>query len=100
MFSKSLFIKQNNKKCVFKSPDGKVLTGTVIIPAEESPSGAEIIIRLNDFGLLNSENMPAVETVGHIEFWKNGSLHRDNHLPAVCAAGFKIKEYWENGKKL
>ncbi len=100
MFSKSLFIKQNNKNCVFKDSFGNVLTGTVVIPADESSTGAEIIIRLNDMGLLHSDVMPAVETVGHIEFWKNGSLHRANNLPAVCADGFRIKEYWENGKKI
>lgn len=43
---------------------------------------------------------PAVETEGHIEYWRKGMLHRDNGEPAVYAEGFSVKEWWENNKRI
>ena len=43
---------------------------------------------------------PAVETIGHIEYWRKGCLHRDEKQPAVITNGFKICEYWQNGKRI
>lgn len=40
---------------------------------------------------------PAVETTGHVEYWRANKLHRDNNEPAVISDSFKKKEYWQNG---
>ena len=42
---------------------------------------------------------PAVETVGHIEYWRNGFLHRDGKQPAIITNGFKTFEFWTQGKR-
>lgn len=42
---------------------------------------------------------PAVETVGHIEYWRNGFLHRDDKQPAIITNGFKTFEFWTQGKR-
>ena len=43
---------------------------------------------------------PAVDTDGHIEYWRKGKLHRDDGLEAVYTDGFTTKEYWENGIRI
>jgi hypothetical protein len=40
---------------------------------------------------------PAYEEGGHLEYWRNGLLHRDNNQPAVISRNGKIKEWWFNG---
>lgn len=40
---------------------------------------------------------PAVEAVGHIEYWRCNKLHRDNNEPAVISQRFTRREYWNNG---
>ena len=42
---------------------------------------------------------PAVETVGHIEYWRNGFLHRDGKQPAIITNRFKTFEFWTQGKR-
>lgn len=65
----------------------------------------EIILRFRH-GLLDGDSFtkegklivqPAVETSGHIEYWRAGKLHRDNGLEAISSENFTVKEYWENG---
>lgn len=67
----------------------------------------EIIMRFRH-GLLDGDSFtkdgklvvqPAVETEGHIEYWRKGKLHRDDGLEAVYTDGFTTKEYWENGER-
>lgn len=43
---------------------------------------------------------PAVETKGHVEYWRKNRLHRDKGLPAVQSVGFSKSEFWENGVKI
>lgn len=43
---------------------------------------------------------PAVETEGHIEYWRNGKLHRDNGLPAISTNDFSEEEWWENNNRI
>ncbi len=45
---------------------------------------------------------PAVERPcdGHLEYWRQGKLHRDNDEAAVITAGFMEKEYWEEGMRV
>jgi hypothetical protein len=38
-----------------------------------------------------------VEGPGHLEYWREGKLHRDNGLPAVCSRGFHHREWWTEG---
>ena len=68
----------------------------------------EIILRFRN-GLLDGDSFtkegklivqPAVETEGHIEYWRKGKLHRDNNLPAVSTNGFTEEEWWENGNRI
>lgn len=45
---------------------------------------------------------PAVErpSDGHLEYWRQGKLHRDGGEAAVIASGFTQKEYWVNGMQV
>lgn len=43
---------------------------------------------------------PAVEKSGHVEYWRENKLHRDNGEPAVFSNNFESKEWWENGKRI
>ena len=43
---------------------------------------------------------PAVEKEGHIEFWRQNKLHRQDGEPAVISEGFAVKEWWENGIRI
>lgn len=70
--------------------------------------GKAVIMRFRH-GLLDGDSFskdgklivqPAVETEGHIEYWRKGKLHRDDGLEAVYAEGFSVKEWWENGNRL
>jgi hypothetical protein len=40
---------------------------------------------------------PAYEDEGHVEYWRDGVLHRDTNRPAVISGNGKIKEWWFNG---
>ena len=43
---------------------------------------------------------PAVETEGHIEYWRKGCLHRDGKQPAIITNGFRNFEFWKKGKRI
>ncbi len=48
-------------------------------------------------GYLDGGSLPAVECPdAHMEFYKNGRLHRDSG-PAVLSNYGKVKEFWKNG---
>jgi hypothetical protein len=58
----------------------------------------EAILRFKN-GYLDGGNLPAVECAdGHMEFYKNGQLHRENG-PAVISNYGKVKEFWKSGTR-
>ena len=72
--------------------------------------GNEVLLRFRH-GFLDGDSFakngtpltqPAVErpSDGHLEYWRQGRLHRDNGEAAVIAAGFTKKEYWVNGVRI
>ncbi len=103
--TKSLFWK--DEKTLIRSFDeeGNPAHGTRIFKGK---NGERIILRfLNGFldgdfleDGLNMKIQPAVEGMGHVEYWRKGMLHRDDGLPAVSTNGFSEKEYWENNKRI
>lgn len=105
METKSLFWKNENTLIRSFDENGKPAEGTRITKTKE---GKHTILRFKK-GLLDGDfsedgvNLvvqPAVETEGHIEYWRKGMLHRDNGLPAVSTNGFSENEYWENNKRV
>ncbi len=51
-------------------------------------------------GYLDGGNLPAVECAdSHMEFYKNGKLHREEG-PAVVSDYGKVKEFWKNGHRV
>jgi len=98
MKSKSFFANISNLDCVFKDKDGNIISGVKIIPGSELNQNCDVIMRFDENGMLHSDDMPAVETQGHVEYWQHGKLHRENNLPAVSANNFSDKEFWVDGK--
>lgn len=105
METKSLFWKNENTLIRSFDENGKPAEGTRITKTKEEK---HTILRFKN-GLLDGDfsedgvNLvvqPAVETEGHIEYWRKGMLHRDNGLPAVSTNGFSENEYWENNKRV
>jgi hypothetical protein len=99
--SRSLHIESNNKKEVCRDAKGKPLEGTLI--------DTEGIIHRFRGGFLDGDVegsggkfsvFPAVEWNGHLEYWRQGALHRDNGLPAVVSEGFEVKEWWDEGIRI
>jgi hypothetical protein len=83
---------------VCRDKNGVPLEGTVI--TEDG------IIRRFHNGLLDGDSctpegkritQPAVEGPGHLEYWREGRLHRDQGLPAVSSRGFHHREWWVAG---
>ncbi len=104
METTSLFYKDSETLIRSFDENGKPAEGVRMM----NKDGKEIILRFRH-GLLDGDSFtkngkrivqPAVETEGHIEYWRGGMLHRDDGLEAVYSNGFTTKEYWENGKKL
>jgi hypothetical protein len=63
----------------------------------EKDTGA--ILRFRN-GYLDGGELPAVECDdSHMEFYKNGQLHREAG-PAVLSNYGKLKEYWRNGRRV
>jgi hypothetical protein len=51
-------------------------------------------------GFLDGGSLPAVECEdSHMEFYRNGKLHRDKG-PAVISDYGKVKEFWTNGRRI
>lgn len=99
--TKSLFYKDSETLIRSYDENGNLAEGTRI----STKVGKEIILRFRN-GLLDGDSytkdgklivQPAVETEGHIEYWRAGRLHRDNGLEAISSENFTVKEYWENG---
>lgn len=103
METKSLFYVDSETIIRSTDENGNPAEGTRITIKDDK----EVIMRFRH-GLLDGDSFtkdgklivqPAVETEGHIEYWREGKLHRDGGLEAVYTDGFTIKEYWENGIK-
>lgn len=94
METKSRFLQYTDKIC--RDESGRIQDGDVLFP--------KMIMRFKN-GLLHGENEPAVScTDGHLEFWKDGRLHKDNG-PAVVnireqPEGQDYEEYWKNGERI
>ena len=83
----------------FLGADGEPLHGTVIDTDGSISHIKNCILRFNN-GYLVGGAQPAVEGTGHIEYWKDGTLHREDGLPAVSSHGFSVHEIWEHGERL
>jgi hypothetical protein len=96
--SKSYHFESNGRGDICADTGGNPLEGTVV--TEDG------IIRRFHRGLLDGDSytpegkritQPAVEGPGHLEYWREGRIHRDAGLPAVCADGFAHREWWVDG---
>jgi len=105
--SSSLYIEHNNSNKIHWDESGKPMN-EVRVDAKAWNKGKKIILRFRN-GLLDGDiyvngqyirTKPAVETDGHIEYWREGKLHRDGGLAAVSSDGFTHKEYWINGERI
>lgn len=104
--SKSLFLQLNKTDYPQIDEFGRPLEGDRIYIDEST--GEHIILRFIH-GFLNGDSFdengnflmqnPAVEGGGHLEYWRNNKLHRDDDEPAVITNGFRDKEWWENGER-
>lgn len=105
----SLYIHKNCND-IPKYDENNILTNGYRIDEDAYDNQGKIIILRFRNGFLDGDEFddngtylgtrPAVETIGHIEYWRNGCLHRDEKEPAVITKNFKICEYWENGKRI
>lgn len=106
--SSSLYMEMNGKKILHIDEYGNLINGTRIDTIAYNNDKKTIILRFRN-GLLDGdeydkngnyiETKPAVETSGHIEYWRKGFLHRDDGLAAIITKGFTEEEFWENGKR-
>jgi hypothetical protein len=96
--SDSYHLESNGTADLCRDKNGRLLEGTAI--TEDG------IIRRFHNGLLDGDSytpegkritQPAVEGPGHLEYWREGRLHRDHDLPAVSSRGFHHREWWAAG---
>ena len=107
--SYSMYIEINGNNILHLDEYGNLLNGTIIDANAYNKDKKIIILRFRN-GLLDGDEYdnngeflctrPAVESIGHVEYWREGRLHRDEGFPAVATEGFSIKEYWENGNRI
>ena len=102
-----MYIEHNNSNIVTLDGNGHPMNDTRI-DADAFDQGKKIILRFRN-GLLDGDiyvndryitTKPAVETTGHVEYWRQGKLHRDGGLAAVSSCGFTTKEFWEDGQRI
>lgn len=104
----SLYIEMNGKNILHNDEYGNLINGTRIDTIAYNNDKKIILLRFRK-GLLDGdeydengnyiETKPAVETTGHIEYWRKGFIHRDDGLAAIITKGFSEKEFWENGRR-
>lgn len=105
MCSLSMFIELNNSNQIcYEKTDN-----TLLVEGMKIYEDGVTILRFHN-GLLDGDifdtsgnyitTKPAVESVGHIEYWRKGCLHRDDNLPAVSTNGFTQNEFWVNGEQI
>ena len=105
MDTKSLFWTREDDQVGSKDENGNLAEGQRVFITE---NGKQVFVRFRngylDGDVFNEngelEVKPAVETTGHLEYWREGKLHRDDGLPAVISDGFAYKEWWENNKRI
>lgn len=107
--SKSLYININGKTNQIIDEYGNPINGWRIDSDAYDKDKKIIILRFRN-GFLDGDEYdkdgnylgtrPAVESSGHIEYWRCGRLHRDNKEAAVISNGFRTYEFWQDGKKL
>lgn len=100
--SLSRYLSYNGRHYVATDEDGKPCEGKRI--SEDKC----FILRFHD-GLLDGDiynaegkvvmTKPAVEAPGHIEYWRQGNIHRDNGLPAITGNNFMVNEWWRDGHR-
>ena len=60
----------------------------------------DLLVRLDENGLLHGQDEPAIQTEnGHLEWWNHGVLHRMD-APAVLSSYGEYQERWENGRRI
>lgn len=102
--TRSLFYKGDDTAITSAGEDGNPAEGLRI---GKDKDGNEVLLRFRH-GFLDGDSFdrsgtpitqPAVERPcdGHLEYWRQGKLHRDGGEAAVVAAGFAEKEYWVEG---
>jgi hypothetical protein len=105
MTTQSMYFESNGLNEKSLDSTGKPIQGEILTRRKD---GTMVILRFVD-GLLDGDrntaagkaiSLPAVESAGHLEFWRGGKLHRDGGLPAVISDNFGLLEWWENGKRL
>ena len=106
MESKSLYIQQNNSNSIHLDDYGRPMNEVRVDAEAFEKRNQKIILRFRN-GLLDGDiyvdgkyvrTKPAVDAPGgHLEYWREGKLHRDGGLAAVISDGFQYKEYWING---
>jgi hypothetical protein len=96
----SMFLESNGAEEKALDGEGNPLQGHIV-------TAGGVILRfidgLLDGGMATARGeaycLPAVESPGHLEWWKAGRLHREDG-PAVVSDNFRLSEWWQNGKKL
>lgn len=105
METKSFFWKNEDTAVTSEDENGSPAEGVRVLTL---PDKGEVIVRFRN-GLLDGDSFtrdgrritqPAVESEGHVEYWRGGRLHRDSGEAAVAAEGFSVKEYWENNRRI
>lgn len=52
-------------------------------------------------GYVHADSEPAIDCPDcHIEYWRNGRLHRGDYQPAVISDYGMAEEYWLNGERV
>ncbi|MBR2108303.1 MAG: hypothetical protein IJ937_13665 [Treponema sp.] len=107
--SLSKYLQFNNQSIQIFDKFGNPLNGCTIDDKAYDIHSKIIILRFRN-GYLDGDEFdesgnyvatrPAVETFGHIEYWREGYIHRDAGEAAIISNGFKTYEYWENGKQV
>lgn len=103
--SDSLFWIDENSTITSKDENGNPAEGTRLFISDD---GKNVITRWKN-GFLDGDSIgpggkvvvqPAVEADGHLEYWRNGKLHRDGNLPAVSTSGFSKEEWWNENRRI
>ena len=105
MNTSSKFIDFNGLDVQLHDENGYLKNGAYF-DANDYDKGIKTILRFRD-GKLDGDiyskdgkfvmAKPAVEGPGHMEYWRDGKLHRDNDEPAVISNGFCDREWWKDG---
>ena len=77
---------------IFKKKDGSPFLGDFVKD--------DVLFRCRGIeGKLDGGDSYAIGDGDHLEYWKNGKLHRENG-PAIVSLCEDYKEYWVNGQRV